>query len=77
MRVLIRSTDPVLLSYAESLLTSAGLAPERLDSGISLVGGGIGALPQRLMVPDEQFAQARRMLSDAGLAHEIVKDDIR
>ena len=77
MRVLIRSTDPVLLSYAESLLTSAGLSPERLDSGVSLIVGGIGALPQRLMVPDDQYARASRLLSEADLAHEVVKDDIR
>lgn len=77
MRVLIRSTDPVLLSYVESLLTSAGFTPERLDSGISMIGGGIGALPQRIMLPDDQIAQARHLLSEADLAHEIAKDDIR
>ncbi len=76
MRVLIRSADPVLLSYAESLLRDAGLSPQCFDSRISLVGGGIGALPQRLSVTDEEYTQARRLLSEAGLAHELVGDDM-
>jgi hypothetical protein len=41
------------------------------DSHMSLLEGSIGAFGQRLLVPRDHEAQARRLLGDAGIAHEL------
>jgi hypothetical protein len=56
----------VRLSFLLALLRDAGLAPVVLDGHISALEGGIGAFPRRLAVPEEEAAQARRVLRDAG-----------
>jgi hypothetical protein len=68
MRVLLVTTDPVRLSFLMALLRDAGCAPVVLDAAISAVEGGIGAFPRRLAVPEEEAAQALRVLRDAGEA---------
>lgn len=66
MKVLVRSGDPVRLSFLVALLRDAGIEPVLLDQHISAVEGGIGAFPRRLAVAEEDFAPARRLLRDAG-----------
>ena len=66
MTVLLATTNPVRLSFLMALLRDAGLAPVVLDGHISALEGGIGAFPRRLAVPEEEAAQARRVLRDAG-----------
>ncbi len=68
MRVLLVTADPVRLSFLVALLRDAGCAPVVLDAAISAVEGGIGAFPRRLAVPEEEAAQALRVLRDAGEA---------
>ncbi len=41
------------------------------DTHMSVMEGSIGAFGQRLMVPGDWAPQARRLLKDAGLAHEL------
>jgi hypothetical protein len=41
------------------------------DQGMSILEGSLGMLPRRLLVDDERAAQARRILTDAGLADEL------
>lgn len=65
---LLRSNDPVLISFAESLLIDADLTHSVADSHMSVMEGSIGALPRRILVADEQLTQARRLLTDAGVA---------
>lgn len=71
MQEIIRANDPVLLSYAESLLSDAGFSPFVADSHMSVLEGSIGAIARRLLVPDDEADGARRLLRDAGLAHEL------
>ncbi|SIR08531.1 Putative signal transducing protein [Rhizobium sp. RU20A] len=71
MRELIRTNDPVLLSFAESLLKEAEIACLIADQGMSVLEGSLGLLPRRLLVPSEDAAEARTILCDAGLAHEL------
>jgi putative signal transducing protein len=33
--------------------------------------GSLGVLSARLLVPDDEAARARRILSESGLAHEL------
>lgn len=67
MRELLRSNDPVLLSYAGHLLDEAGVEHLLLDSYTSAIEGSIGAIPRRLVVADADFAKARTALSNGSL----------
>lgn len=71
MQELIRANDPVLLSFAESLLRDAGFAPFVADAHTSVLEGSIGAISRRLLVPDDEADGARRLLRDAGLGDEL------
>jgi len=66
LRVLLATSDPVRLSFLLALLRDAGLSPFVLDGHISALEGGIGAFPRRLAVPEDEAAQARRVLREAG-----------
>ncbi|MBB3656419.1 hypothetical protein FHX15_001632 [Rhizobium sp. BK650] len=71
MHELIRANDPVLLSFAESLMKDAGIACFIADQGMSVVEGSLGMLPRRLLVDEAMADQARRILTDAGLGGEL------
>jgi len=45
-----------------------------LDQNMSVLEGSLGILPRRVLVADEYFSAARRLLTDAGLAHELRPD---
>ncbi|NLS02566.1 DUF2007 domain-containing protein [Rhizobium sp. P32RR-XVIII] len=71
MHELIRANDPVLMSYAQSLLKDAGIHCFVADQAMSILEGSLGMLPRRLLVDDDDADQARRILTDAGLADEL------
>jgi hypothetical protein len=71
MRELVRTNDLVLLSFIRALLDDAGVEYLLLDSHMSTVEGSLGVLPRRVLVPDDQLARARRVLTDAGIAGEL------
>ncbi|MGQ3045699.1 MAG: putative signal transducing protein [Niveispirillum sp.] len=68
MQPLIRSNDPVELSFAQSLLSDAGIPCVLLDQHTSVLEGSIGAIPRRLCVADDDLDKARALLVEAGLA---------
>ncbi|WP_061929605.1 DUF2007 domain-containing protein [Aureimonas sp. AU22] len=68
---LLRSNDPVLLSFTQALLRDSGIVHLLADSHMSVLDGSIGILPRRLLVDGDEIDQARRLLTDAGLAHEL------
>jgi hypothetical protein len=74
MRELVRTNDPVLVSAIGALLDGAGIMHMVADTNISVLEGSIGAFPRRLLVPDDRFEEARRLLVDAGLGHELRPD---
>lgn len=65
MKELLRTNDPVLLSWAEAILAAAGIESVVLDAHMSVIEGSIGILPRRLMVDDEDLARAKRVLDEA------------
>lgn len=75
MREILRSNNPVLLNFIEVLLRDAGCEPLVLDGNMSVMEGSIGILPRRLLVPEEHWVQARRVLEDAGLGQWVKSDD--
>jgi hypothetical protein len=72
MVTVVRTNDIVLISVLESILGQAGLSVFVADAHVSAVEGSIGAFPRRVMVPDDEVAQARRLIRDAGLEAELV-----
>ena len=73
MRDLVTTNDPVLLSYVQARLKEAGVDYAVFDANMSAVQGTLGAVPQRLAVPEDSLAAARRILDDAGLGQWIVR----
>lgn len=66
LRELLRSNDPVQLSFYIALLEDQGIPAIVLDSHTSILEGSASAILQRLMVADDDHYQARRILRDAG-----------
>ena len=65
MRAILRTTDAVMLSFAQSVLNEAGIEAMVFDANASIMDGSLGVMPRRLMVLDEDFAQAGRLLREA------------
>ena len=68
---LLRSNDLVLLSLVEAILREQRFAYFVADSFASAMDGSLGVIPRRVMVAAEDAAQARRLLVEADLAHEL------
>jgi len=66
LRELLRSNDAVMLSWATAVLEAEGIRAVLLDAHTSAAEGSILAIPRRLMVGTEDYARARRILSDTG-----------
>ena len=74
MHELLRTNDPVLVSAIEALLKGADIPHVVLDQYMSVLEGSLGILPRRVLVATDHAARARRLLADAGLAHELRPD---
>jgi len=75
MEELVRTNDPVLISFLESLLDEAGIRYFVADDNMSILEGSLAVIPRRLLVDGSQVVQARRLVTDAGLAHELRPED--
>ena len=74
MREIVRTNDAVLISAIEALLKGANILHMVLDQNMSVLDGSIGMLPRRIVVDEEQLMRARRLLTEAGLGHELRPD---
>jgi ethanolamine utilization protein EutP (predicted NTPase) len=74
MKELMRTNDPVLLSYVSALLEEGDIAFMVADLNMSVLEGSIGVLPRRVLVEDARIAQARNLLTEAGIGHVIADD---
>lgn len=74
MRELVRTNDAVLISAIEALLNGADIPHLVLDRHMSTIEGSLGILPRRILVDEEDWQGARRILEDAGLGHELRPD---
>ena len=68
---LLRTNDPVRLSWVMALLADARIESIVFDTHTSIVEGSIGALPRRLMVGDDDVSRARRVLDSAGESYAV------
>jgi hypothetical protein len=75
LRELVRTNDIVLVSAVGALLDGANIHHLVLDQNMSIIEGSLGILPRRILVHEDDNREARQILSDAGLAHELRADD--
>ncbi|WP_424629564.1 DUF2007 domain-containing protein [Bradyrhizobium sp. SYSU BS000235] len=71
MRELMRTNDMVLVSAVGALLDGANIHHLVLDNNMSVIEGSLGVLPRRILVHEDDNLAARRLLTEAGLAHEL------
>ena len=74
MTEILRTNDPVLISFAVHLLRQAGCEPVVADEHISIMEGSIGAFPRRLLVPEDCETTARQVLRDADLGQWLTQE---
>jgi hypothetical protein len=75
MLELIRTNDPVVISFAESLLKEAEIGYFVADQNMSIAEGSIGVLAKRILVEADSIDQARRIMRDAGIGQELRAGD--
>ena len=71
MLELIRSNDPVILSFAESLLKDAGIVCFIADQNMSIMEGSVGIFARRLMIDADREIEAKQLIRDAGIEAEL------
>jgi hypothetical protein len=74
LRELIRTNDAVLVSAVQALFDGAKIPHLVLDQNMSVLEGSIGVLPRRVLVAEGFVDEARELLEQAGLGHELRPD---
>ena len=64
---ILRTTDPTLVAFSTAMLRSVDIECFVLDVHMSVLEGGIGALPRRVMVAGRDAFRARAVLRDNGV----------
>jgi flagellar biosynthesis/type III secretory pathway ATPase len=67
MKLLLQTNDPTIIAFAQVLLDGEGIDSFVLDVHTSILEGGIGLLPRRLMVADRNLFLARSVMTDNGI----------
>ena len=62
---LLRTNNPVLISFLTAFLADQGIETFVLDAHMSVLEGSANAIPRRLMVVDEDLERAKQLLEDA------------
>lgn len=72
MICLIRTMNPVTLSFAQAVLKDAGIESFLFDVNASVLDGSTILVRKRLMIIDEDEAEARQLMEAAGIGHEMM-----
>ncbi|MCL6282858.1 DUF2007 domain-containing protein [Ruegeria sp. 2012CJ41-6] len=64
MKELLRSTDPTIMAFATALLEGEGIDCFQMDVNMSILEGGIGIFPRRMMVREADYDRAIRVMQD-------------
>ncbi|WP_298858130.1 DUF2007 domain-containing protein [uncultured Sulfitobacter sp.] len=64
MKELLRSTDPTIMAFAQALLQGEDIDCFQMDVNMSILEGGIGIFPRRLMVHENDHAAALIVMRD-------------
>jgi hypothetical protein len=74
---LIRTRDPVLVSWLEMRLAAGGIKAFVLDDfTCSVYGGALDAVGRRIMVDEADLARSRQILAEADIVDEPHADDV-
>jgi hypothetical protein len=65
MRMVLKSNNAVILSFASHVLEEAGIEAQIFDTHASIMDGSMAMLPRRLMVADEDYGRAQQLLRAA------------
>jgi hypothetical protein len=65
MRVVLKTNNSVVLSYATHVLEQSGIEAMIFDTHASIMDGSMAMVPRRLMVADEDFTRAEKLLREA------------
>jgi len=69
MEELLRSNDPIYLSFVRHVLSESGIHHLVFDEHMSVLEGSIGILPRRILVASDDLEQARRAIGNATLTN--------
>lgn len=75
MRELVKTNDPVLLSFIQVLLRDVGIEAVVLDTNMSVLEGSIGVIPRRVLVDQDHWHRACRTLVDADLGQWLTDQE--
>ncbi|MAC80326.1 MAG: hypothetical protein CML66_19915 [Rhodobacteraceae bacterium] len=67
MKELLRSTDPTIMAFATALLDGEDIECFQMDVNMSILEGGIGVFPRRLMVREQDYDAALTVITDNGI----------
>jgi hypothetical protein len=62
MKEILRTTDPTIIAFSTALLRAEDIDCFVLDVHMSIMEGGIGIFPRRLVVADRDAFEARAIL---------------
>lgn len=68
---LLRTNDPVLISFVEAILAGENIGFLVADQHMSVLEGSLGFIRRRILVADPDAARARIVLDEAGLGPEL------
>lgn len=64
MKELLNTTDITVIAFVKALLQGEGIACFEMDVNMSVLEGGIGIFPRRIMVLQKDLFMARAILRD-------------
>jgi hypothetical protein len=67
MKLLLQTTDPTVIAFAQALLQGEDIDSFVLDVHMSVFEGSIGILPRRLMVLERDWVEARSVIRANGI----------
>ena len=67
MKLLLQTTDPTVIAFAQALLEGEDIDSFVLDVHMSVFEGSLGILPRRLMVRERDCAEARSVIRANGI----------
>ena len=70
MKELLRTTDITITVFAKALLQGQGIACFEMDVNMSVLEGGIGIFPRRLLVREDDLIRAQRVMRDNEIEFE-------
>ena len=71
MKILMRTTNPTVISFVKHLLGEAEIMAFVMDENISILEGSIGIFPRRIMVGDDDLDIALKIIKKNDLEHEL------